>query len=287
MEALGDRLPSRAAPGICLMAIAMLVIPSVDGIAKYLSSDYSPLFLSWARYAVASIVVLPLAFATRGRNILPREQIAAHALRTIFLVAAMTLYFLAISRIPLATAITAFFIGPVLAVILSAFLLKERMTLWKGLSLALGLVGALVMLRPGGSTDPGLFLAFGAGAFFAFYMVATRKASRDSDPVSTLTFQCLFGTLLMLPQAFLYWSWPAVDSLYLFLGLGVLSALSHILSILAFRMSEASLLAPLVYLELVGSALIGYIAFGDLPGVATVVGATLITSAGLILLRRG
>lgn len=286
MEAHIVKLSSRSVQGVCLMAVAMLIIPSVDGIAKYLSSDHSPLFLSWARYAVASMVVLPIAFAARGRRVFPRERLAAHVLRTVFLISAMTLYFLAISRIPLATAITAFFIGPVLSVALSVVILKERMTLWKGISLALGFVGALVILQPRGSTDPGLLLAFGAGAFFAFYMIATRKASQDSDPISTLAFQCFLGAVLMLPQAIWHWSIPAADSLYLFLGLGAFSALSHILSIMAFRLSEASLLAPLVYLELVSAAIIGYLAFGNIPGAATVTGAVLIALAGLILVRR-
>ena len=89
--------------GVILMTIAMLVIPLVDGLAKYLSAGYSPLFISWARYAVASAVVLPWASARHRMRIFPTQQLGAHTLRTVFLVIAMTLYFLAVARIPLAT----------------------------------------------------------------------------------------------------------------------------------------------------------------------------------------
>jgi drug/metabolite transporter (DMT)-like permease len=257
------------------MILAMLVMPLVDGLAKHLSASYSPLFLGWARYAVASAVVLPFGASRRGHPFFPTEQRTSHGLRTVFLVAAMTLYFLAVARIPLATAVSAFFVGPIVAVVLSVFVLGERMTSRKALALISGVVGWLVILRPGASTDPGILLAFGSGALFALYLVATRRAAAASDPVPTLVFQCVAGTLLLTPQAVLSWRTPAWSDAPFFLALGALSATSHFLSIAAFRRCEASTLAPLVYVELVGAVLVGYSAFGELPGATTVVGAGL------------
>jgi len=278
--------PTRTTQGIALMTLAMLSIPLCDGLAKYLSSSYSPLFISWARYAVACLVVLPVAAALHGRRVFPAEQHVFHGLRTVFLVAAMTLYFLAVARIQLATAISAYFVAPIVAMALSIFVLRESMTWRKGISLGLGLVGSMVILQPGGTLDPGILLALGAGVLFALYMIATRQASQASDPVKTLAFQCVVGALLLSPQAVATWAWPAQSDLLFFAGLGLFSAFSHLLSIVAFRLADASTLAPLVYLELVASAAIGYLAFGDIPGPTTVIGAALIVAAGLILLRR-
>ena len=207
--------PSRAMRGVMLMTVAMLVIPLVDGLAKYLSAGYSPLFISWARYAVASAIVLPVAVARPGRPVFPTVNLFAHTLRTVFLVVAMTLYFLALARIPLATTSSAYFVGPILAAVLATVWLKEKLTTRKILSLALGFAGSLVILRPGGTIEPGLLMAFGAGLFFALYMIATRQASRDSDPLTTLAFQCLVGTVLLTPQAIWAWSTPAVGDLIL------------------------------------------------------------------------
>jgi drug/metabolite transporter (DMT)-like permease len=274
-----------AGTGILLMTIAMLSIPVVDGLAKYLSAGYSPLFIGFARYAVASLIVLPIAAARGGAQIFPAEKRISHLLRTLFLVISMTLYFLALARIPLATAISAFFIGPIAAVVLSIVILKERITWPKMASLALGFIGALVILRPGGELDPGLLLAFGAGLCFAFYLIVTRLTAQQSDPVKTLAFQCVIGTLLLTPQAVATWATPQWSDLVLFLGLGLFSAFSHMLSIAAFRFAEASTLSPLVYLELIGAALIGYYAFGEIPDAFTMIGAGLIILAGLILLR--
>jgi len=277
----------RATTGIILMVVAMLMIPIVDGQAKYLSAGYSPLFISWARYLVACLIVLPFAAARYGaRKMFPAEQLAAHTLRTFFLVVSMTLYFVAVARIPLATATSAYFVGPIVAVVLAVAILKETLTGRKLLSLGLGVVGALVILQPGGTFEPSLLLAFGSGLFFALYMIATRRASKASDPVKTLAFQCAIGALLLTPQAIATWEVPAAADLLFFIGMGVFSAVSHGLSITAFRLTDASTLAPLVYIELIGAALIGYLVFDEIPGLPTVIGAALIVAAGLILLQR-
>jgi drug/metabolite transporter (DMT)-like permease len=196
----------------------------------------------------------------------------------------MTLYFLAVARIPLATAVSAYFVGPIVAVVLSVAVLKEKLTVRKVLSLALGFAGSLVILRPGQTVEPGLLMAFGAGLFFALYMITTRQASKESDPVKTLAFQCAVGALLLTPQAIVSWSTPAIGDLVFFLGLGIFSSVSHILSIVAFRLSDASTLAPLVYVELIGAGAIGYLAFHEIPGLSTGIGAGMIVSAGLILI---
>ncbi len=272
--------------GIGLMSIAMLLIPLVDGAAKHLSADFSPLFISWARYAVASLFILPIAIARHGIHIFPAERLGSHFLRTLFLMAAMTLYFLAIARIPLATAVSAYFIGPIVATVLAIVWLGEQFTLRKAGALTLGFTGAMIILRPSGSIDPGIAMAMGSGIFFGCYMVVTRQASRASDPLKTLAFQCVVGALILLPQALYTWSIPAASVLPFFALMGFLSVLSHIFSITAFRYADASTLAPLVYLELVASAVVGYYIFGDLPGPHVWIGAAIIVVAGLLLLQR-
>jgi drug/metabolite transporter (DMT)-like permease len=273
--------------GIALMTCAMLSVPLVDGIAKHLSSSYSPLYLVFARYAIATLIVLPLAALTRPRPLFPPERRMSHLLRTIALMAATSLYFLAIARIPLATAVSAFFIGPVVAVALAVVVLKERITGAKIASLLLGFAGAIVILRPGAVIEPGILLALGSGVCFAIYLVATRQASQVSDPIKTLAFQCMVGALVSAPQAIATWSVPAWSDALLFAALGGISVVSHLLSIAAFRHADASTLSPLVYLELIGAVLVGYFAFGDIPDATTIAGAALIVAASALLLERG
>ncbi|MEP2945484.1 MAG: DMT family transporter [Lentilitoribacter sp.] len=271
--------------GIVLMIIAMLTIPLVDGIAKFLSSEFSPLFISWARYAVACFFVLPFAFIKRGTDIFPKEKLGIHFLRTVFLVSAMALYFISISLIPLATAISAYFIGPIVAVVLGVFFLKEKLTAIKLLSLFLGFAGSMVILNPGSTWDPGIVMAFGSGCLFALYMITSRMTSVESDPIKTLALQCVMGSALLFPFAFIFWKLPSLDYLHLYLGLGLFSAIGHIMTIYAFRFADASTLAPLVYVELVATVLVGYFVFYEVPSISTTFGAMLIVLSGLLLFK--
>ena len=115
------------------------------------------------------------------------------------------------------------------------------------------------------------------------YLVITRRTSAQSEPIRTLSFQCLFGTLLLTPPALLVAETPAYDLVPLFVGLGLFSLLGHFLTIVAFQKAEASTLAPLVYVELIGAAAIGFLIFSDVPTLSTIVGAALIATAGLIV----
>ena len=272
--------------GIALMSIAMLTVPGVDGFAKALSADHSPLFISFARYAVASVIVLPLAAFSHGASLLPNRRRVPQLFRTFFLVSSMTLYFMAIARIPLATAISAFFVGPIIAVAIAVVWLREQMNWRKATSLGLGFAGALVIARPGGGLDPGILLALAAGVCFGFYLVTTRMTAMSASPLQTLAFQSLVGTLMMVPQAVFTWSTPRLDEVWMFAGLGLVSVFSHGLSISAFRHAGATTLAPLVYLELVSAAAIGYFAFGETLDIGTMIGAVCIVAAGLILIER-
>jgi drug/metabolite transporter (DMT)-like permease len=234
---------------------------------------------------VACLVVLPVTILRFRREFLPREQIGAHFLRTVFLMSAMTCYFLAIARIPLATAISAYFVAPIIAMVLAVLFLGEALTGRKIVSLVLGFIGALIILRPSASMDPGTLLAIAAGGFFAFYMIATRQASLQSDPIKTLAFQCLVGVVLLTPQALSTWSVPARRELWLFLAMGTMSAVCHFLSIVAFRYAQASLLAPIVYLELLGGAAIGFFVFGDVPDAYIWLGALTIIVGGALTVQ--
>ena len=290
LDGAGQTVTTQPSPsvllGLALMAAAMLLVPTVDGIAKALSAAHSPLYISWARYAFSCVFVLPWAIGRRGRHFLPREQLPAHALRTFFAAASMCFFFAAIAFSPLADVTSAYFVGPILAAVLSVVLLGEALTPRKLAALAFGFLGAIIVVNPAGGLNAGLLLGVAAGALFALYIIATRKASRASDPVSTLAFQCLFGSVLLAPLAAWNWSLPTGQELGLLLLMGAISAACHFMTISAFRHAEASVLAPLSYLELLGSVIVGYLAFGDLPGARIGIGAALIVAGGLILVQR-
>ncbi|RYE84374.1 MAG: DMT family transporter, partial [Hyphomicrobiales bacterium] len=270
--------------GLLLMATAMLIIPSSDAIAKYLSGAHSPAFLSWVRYVAALGFILPVALLQRVRA---REHVPAsrgrywlaQVVRTAFLVTAMTLYFVAIARIPLADALGAYFIAPIAATLLAAIALRERLDRRKLLAVALGFAGAVLVVRPGTETSADTLIALASGFCMACYLVLTRATAQDRPPVATLTIQLVLGILMLMPFAVLQWTTPTREGLLLILLMGLVSTLSNLMTISAFRLAQVQTLSPLVYLELLGATALGFALFGDLPSPMTWAGIAVIVAA--------
>ncbi|MCP4559448.1 MAG: DMT family transporter [Bosea sp.] len=220
------RKPHSETLGIVLMAIAMLIIPTSDAIAKYLSGAHSPAFLSWVRYVAALGFILPVALIQLGRapertSASPGRYWLSQILRTAFLVTAMTLYFVAIARIPLADALGAYFIAPIVATLLAAITLRERLDRRKLIAVALGFVGAILVVRPGTETSADTLIALASGFCMACYLVLTRATAQDRPPVATLTIQLVLGILMLLPFAVLQWTTPTREGLLLILLMGL------------------------------------------------------------------
>ncbi|WP_162262539.1 DMT family transporter [Bosea sp. Root483D1] len=274
--------------GVLLMAAAMLIIPTSDAIAKYLSGAHSPAFLSWVRYVAALGFILPVALFWRGQQpaaplASPRRYWLSHILRTAFLVTAMTLYFVAITRIPLADALGAYFIAPIAATLLASITLRERLDRRKLLAVALGFVGAILVVRPGAETSADTLIALASGICMACYLVLTRATAQSRSPVATLTIQLILGILMLMPFALLQWTTPTREGLLLILLMGLVSTFSNLMTISAFRLAPVATLSPLVYLELIGATALGFALFGDLPSPTTWAGIAVIVAAGLIV----
>jgi len=269
--------------GLILMALAMFVIPIRDGIAKHMT-DALPVFtIAWGTYVSAAIVAVPIALKLHGREALVPSGIRSQTARTLLLVGSMTVFFFSIRTVPLANAISAYFVAPFIAAALAPMVLGERLTKTVVVSVSCGFVGVLLVLHPDGDFDANILLAVVAGVLFAFYMLATRLAARQTPPLAALAYQSLLGAVVLTPFAF----GAGFEGISAFLGafavVGVLQSTSHGLSIAAFRFAPAGTLAPLVYLEIVAAVFVGLVAFGDWPQMQTWIGIAVILAAGALV----
>lgn len=177
--------PTVAATGIGLMAIAMLILPISDGIVKLLSDRYPILFLNWTRYLIGGLIFVPLALTTRRSRRLNVDQVVALSGRTVLHVTTVRFYFLAIARVPIADALGAYFVAPLVASALAVIYLHERVSVVQIIALIVGFGGVLVVVRPGTSTDVGMYYAVASGVVFGMILVSTRKASQTVPPLVT------------------------------------------------------------------------------------------------------
>ena len=288
-----DRSADRAAPAAShLAAILMLLaglqlLPVVDGLARYLSAEYSVLLLAWGRYVSHLAAVLPVAVWRHGRDALWPPSPWLQLLRGALLVLATLCFFGAVSRMPVADSIAVVFVYPFIVTALSALLLGEPVGVRRWSAVATGFLGVLVVARPGGTFDPvGTPLALGAGTSFACYTLITRHLAGRAPPLVGLTFTAVVGAIVMTLA--LPWIWqpvsPGAGALMVLMGL--LTAAGHGLVMRAYETAPASLLAPLGYSEIVGAVLVGVALFGEFPDPTTWAGIAIIAASGVYISLR-
>lgn len=276
--------PGAARPltGVLLMLAAFTFLPVIDSIAKYLLAFYPVVEVVWARLFFHLIIILPLVTWRVGpRGLWPR-QAGLQILRGGFMLGITVLFFAALTAMPLVDAISLVFIAPMVVTALSPLVLGEKVGPRRWTAVMVGFAGALMIIRPDFETVPWEALyALGAGVCFGLFLLTTRKLSGSADPLVTLTYAALLGgvvTTVALPAV---WVPPTPYHLFLMVATGLIAAAGHLMVIRAMRHAEASLLAPIIYQELIVTTVLGYLIFNDFPepwtwaGIVVIVGSSL------------
>lgn len=207
--------------------------------------------------------------------------------RAALLFSATWLFFEALKHLPIADALAIFFVNPLVIVVLSALLLREKVGPDRWIAVAVGFVGTMIIIRPGlVELNPGTLYALASGIMLGSYFVMTRHIAGEAD-ATVLTFQTAAIGAAMMTLA-LPWIWvtPSGVQWLMLIALGVIATLAHMFITLSYEQAEASLLAPFAFTEIIMATLVGWWFFNDLPDRWTLLGvAVLIASAIYISLR--
>lgn len=270
--------------GIFFMCLSGLIFPVMSGIGKLLGAEYSSLQVSWAR-AFGHILLMFAVFAPKRGiiGLLRTRRPAVQALRATALFGSNLSFFYAVTFIPLAKAASISLTAPLIVALLAWPFLRERTTPGRVVALVVGFVGVLVVIRPGSAVFhwASLLILLNATCY-AIYQIATRKIAGVDPPETSTTYSSIigaFGMLLVLPfiwQTPLSWADAA-----LFASLGLLGGAGHFCVVLAMGRAPANVISPFQYFTLIGSVLVGYVMFDDLPDAMTWLGAGIIIAAGL------
>lgn len=270
--------------GVLLILISMALTPFGDGLSKQLGATQDPVFIAFLRYFIAGLMALAIAAATKTKIVIPRGDWLGMIFRTGLVMGAMTLLIVALSMVPLASAVGGFLIAPIVATLLAIAVLGERLTAPKLVGSVISFFGALLILRPSAGLDLGTVYALLGGALLGAYLATTRGASSVSNPVSTLAVQCLLGAAMLAPLAFRTPPEFSTTLLPSALGLGAVTAATHFLTVAAYARAEASTLSPFLYFNLVAAVTVGYFWFGEVPQTLTLTGLVAIALGGWITL---
>jgi drug/metabolite transporter (DMT)-like permease len=274
--------------GILLMCAGTSLFPFMNAAVKLLAANYPVAQIVWARFT-GHLLIMLLVFLPHHRwTLLRTRRPAVQFGRSALMLLSNLVFVIAIARVPLATASAIGFTSPLIVTALSVPLLHESVGWRRWSAVTVGFAGALMVIRPGsGLQDPSVLLLLLSALAYALYQIATRWVGRYDSAATGIVFAALLGSLAMsLVLPFVFVPPRTMFDALLFCCLGLLGGGGHYLIIRAFQLGPAAVIAPLGYVELVGTAVLGYVIFGNFPDLWTWLGAFVIIGSGLYIALR-
>jgi len=267
---------------VLLTAVAMLLFAVMDAMSKLLVRDYPIVEALWIRYAIFAafswLMVRRQGIVRAARSARPWLQ----AIRSLLAIVENGAFVLAFRYLPLADTHAVAAASPLIVVALSGPLLGERIGLHRGLSVLAGFAGVLLIVRPGfAQVSWPLFIPLGGAFLWAIYQVMVRLLARDDSPETTLLWTAWVGLAAVSLIAPFDFRMPDAAAWVMLAVVGLLGSTAHYALIRALDYAEAGAVQPYAYTLLVWASLLGWLVFGDVPGLWTILGACIVVLSGL------
>ncbi len=281
---------------MAMMIFAVMTIPLIDTIAKWLSTVMAFTAVAFARFVFQSLFLLPAALGPWG---LRSPFRAVYLVLGALIATAILFLFWGLTYLPLANNVALFFVEPLLLMLLAGWFLGERIPWRLWAAVGVGLAGALVIIRPNWALyGAASLLPLASAAAYAGYLAVTRAFTQRHAAEDAVGMQFwiglsaagLFGLSFLLGplfgwEAFTLHYWPTGRQWAGLMAAGAVAALAHVLISMAFRRAPASTLASFQYLEILSASLLGWWVFNEIPDRFTILGALIIMGAGLYVFR--
>ncbi len=273
--------------GITLITLAFLCAAVMSALSKA-ALGVPPLLILFLQYAISFTVFVPSAL-TAGPAGLKTEHFWLQLFRSVAGSACQLLFFVAVQSIPLLDSVLLSNAAPLFIPIVVYVWFRKTVLPSVWLSLLIGLVGIVLIIKPGPQMfhNAASLLALVAGFFSALALVATNKLAETERPTRILIYNFGLSTLLLVPLAIWAWKPLTAKQWLLLLGVGAFYALTQYLIILAYRYASATELSPFNYTVVIFSGLLGWLFFNNVPDTEAVIGTTLICAGGILSIRAG
>lgn len=276
------------ARGIALMVAATMVFGLQDLLTKQLVQHYPVQQIIWVRYLFFLAFAVTLSARNRPlRSVLRAGRPWFQILRSAIIMVSLFCFAYAVRFLPLADAHALVACNPLFATALSAVILSEQVGARRWAAVVIGFIGVLIILRPGLTVlHPASLVVLTAAFCYALYAVLTRAASRSDDGETMLLYMAAVGAVATTAVGPFFWSDPGTFDLGLMVALALAGTVGHFLLIKSLEAAPASLVQPFNYLMLVWATVNGYLFFGDLPDLWTVLGSLVVVASGLYVIYR-
>lgn len=276
----------RTAAGVLTMALAVSLFTGIDTSAKWLSVAGLPVMqIVFIRYAGHLVYALALYVPQEGRAVFRSNSPGLQLLRSVFLLASTMLNFIALKFLPITLTTTVSFSAPIVVTLLAIPILGERVGLRRIAAVCVGFVGVLVVVQPWSAAfHPAIFFSLGSLFSVSLYFILTRMLAGVETNAVHQVWSSGLATLVLLPLVVPVWIWPDTPTVWaVCLGIGAFGMLGHVLAAVAHRWADASILAPVIYMQIVLASVASIVIFDSWPTIWTLVGALIIAASGVYI----
>ena len=280
------RIMENPTKGILLLLVATLCFSISDVMAKILGNVMPVIEIGWVRYLVSVAIVIGMGLS-RGRLRVRVGNPGTQLVRGVMMVTSMLAFVAALRFLPIADAAAVGFVSPLLITALSVPMLGEIVGIRRWTAIAVGFVGVLIVIRPGGSTfHPAAFLVLASSLTWSVASILTRRLSGQDDPAATMLWTSLVGLAVLTVMVPFDFVMPSLSYFALNVAMGAVATIGQYWMVLAYRHAGAALLAPFSYVQLLWATVFGFLVFATLPDQFTLLGAAIITASGLYTIHR-
>ncbi len=266
--------------GVVLVVLALMSFSCSDCCAKYLSASLPSVEIAWLRYAAFTLLAIVAVVSSGQAPVTARPFLACF--RGLAMFGSAIFFIMALGRMPIADATATSFSSPLIITLLAILVLGEKIPPWRWAMLGLGVIGMLLIVRPGTSAfNPAAIFALLCAFSWATGAVITRKMHDAELPLTLLFYTAIAGFTVSSVLLPFVWQSPTAAQWAIGTTMGGCTTLAHWLIIQAHRHAGASVLAPFSYTQLLWSTLFGIALFGTVPGTTTLLGAGIIIATGL------
>ena len=278
---------SKETIGIIFAIIAYFSFSILDTIQKSAVLYYSIFQLMFVKYTFVLLLSFIEAKRTNKINFYKTNNFKLQIIRSLLSILESACFVLSFKYLSLANAHSIGALAPIIIVVLSVFILNEKVSKKTWVAIFIGFIGVLIIIRP--ATDVfslKSLIPLLAAFFLGLYQIATKKITEYDTPEVSLFYSSLVGIFITSIMAFYFWQPVNINSLIFFLPIGLFFSLGIYFQILALNNAKASIIQPFHYTLIFWAIIFGYFFYDDLPDLYTIIGALIITASGVFVINQ-
>ena len=278
---------SKETLGIIFAIIAYFSFSILDAIQKSAVLYYSIFQLMFVKYTFVLLLSILEARRSKKINFYKTNNFKLQIIRSLLSILESAYFVLSFKYLSLANAHSIGALAPIIIVVLSVFILNEKVSIKTWLAIFIGFIGVLIIIRPASDVFSLKSLIPLLAAFFlGLYQIATKKISEYDTPEVSLFYSSLVGIFITSIMAFYFWQPVNINSLIFFLPIGLFFSLGIYFQILALNNAKASIIQPFHYTLIFWAIIFGYFFYDDFPDLYTIIGALIITASGVFVINQ-